>query len=63
MAASCDDGPRELFLLVPFVGGGANYVLGEAVDPLLDVLLVLVQLEAERRLFVRSPDLFLEYFF
>jgi hypothetical protein len=51
-----DDLPGEFLALVPFVGGGAHHVLGEAVYPLLDVLLVLVQLEAElgRRSLIRS---------
>ena len=42
-----DDRPRELLPLVPLVGGGPHDVLGEVVDPLLDLLLVLVELEGE----------------
>ena len=33
-----DDRPRELLPLVPLVGDGANDVLGEVVDPFLDLL-------------------------
>ncbi len=42
-----DDRPRELLALVPLVGGGADDVLGEVVDPLLDLQLVLVEGERE----------------
>ena len=47
LAASCDDRPRELLALVPLVGGGADDALGEVVDPLLDLQLVLVEVEGE----------------
>ena len=47
LAASCDDRPRELLALVPLVGGGPHDVLGEVVDPLLDLLDVFGQLEGE----------------
>ena len=42
-----DDRPRRLLPLVPLVGGGADDVLGEVVDPLLDLELVLVEVERE----------------
>ena len=42
-----DHGPRRLLALVPLVGGGADDVLGESVDPVPDVLLVLRKLERE----------------
>jgi hypothetical protein len=42
-----DDRPGRLLPLVPLVGGGADDVLGEVVDPLLDLELVLVQLQGE----------------
>ncbi len=42
-----DDGPRGLLPLVPLVGDGPDDVLGEVVDPLLDLELVLVELERE----------------
>ena len=42
-----DDRPGRLLPLVPLVGGGADHVLGEVVDPLLDLQLVLVELERE----------------
>ena len=42
-----DDGPGGLLPLVPLVGDGPNHVLGEVVDPLLDLELVLVELEGE----------------
>src|SRR5262249_9799309 len=44
-----DDGPGKLLLLVPLMGGGADRLLGEAVGPVADVLLVLGELEGERR--------------
>ena len=37
------DRQRELLSLVPFMGGGAHHCGGEVVDPLLDLLLVLVE--------------------
>src|SRR3954452_4779321 len=43
-----DDRPRGLLALVPLGGGRAHDVLGEPVGPVADVLLILVQLEAER---------------
>ena len=42
-----DDRPRRLLALVPLGGGRADDVLGEAVDPVADVLLVLAELERE----------------
>ncbi len=54
--------PRELFLLVPFVGGRPHHVLGEAVGPLLDVFLVLAQLKRERGLVTRVACLLLDHF-
>ena len=42
-----DDRPRELLALVPLVGGRADDVLGEVVDPLLDLQLVLVEGQRE----------------
>ena len=44
-----DHRPGRFLALVPFRGGGPDGVLGEAVHPLADVLLVLVQLEREPR--------------
>ena len=44
-----DHRPGSLLALVPFRRGGTDYALGEAVHPLADVLLVLVQLEGEDR--------------
>ena len=41
------DRPRELLPLVPLVGDRAHDVLGEVVDPLLDLQLVLVEVERE----------------
>ena len=38
-----DDRPRELLALVPLVAGRANDGLGEVVDPLLDLQLILVE--------------------
>ena len=38
-----DDRPRGLLPLVPLVGGGPHHVLGEVVDPLLQLALVLVE--------------------
>ena len=38
-----DDRPRELLALVPLVAGRADDGLGEVVDPLLDLQLVLVE--------------------
>ena len=42
-----DHRPRRFLALVPFRGGGADDIGGEAVDPVADVLLVLGQLERE----------------
>ncbi len=42
-----DDGQGHLLALVPLVGGGPNHVLGEAVDPLLDLALLLVEFHGE----------------
>ncbi len=42
-----DDGPRELFAFVPFLGDGADDALGEVVDPLLDLELVFVEVQRE----------------
>src|SRR3954470_4540245 len=42
-----DDRPGRLLALVPLRGGGADGVLAEAVDPLADVELVLVEGEGE----------------
>ena len=42
-----DHRPGRLLALVPLRGGGPDDALGEAVHPLADVLLVLVQLERE----------------
>ena len=42
-----DHRPGRFLALVPLLGGGPDDALGEAVDPLADVLLVLVQLERE----------------
>ena len=42
-----DDRPRGLLPLVPLVGGGADDVLREVVDPLLELELVLVEVERE----------------
>ena len=39
------DRVRELLALVPLVGGGTDDVLGEVVDPLLDLQLVFVERE------------------
>ena len=44
-----DHRPRRLLALVPLRRGGPDDVLGEAVDPVAEVLLVLVQLEGELR--------------
>ena len=44
-----DDGPRRLFPLVPLAPGGSHHVLGELVDPLLNLELILVQFEREIR--------------
>ena len=44
-----DDRPRRLLPLVPLGRGGADHVGGEVVDPLLDLQLVFVELERERR--------------
>ena len=44
-----DDRERELLALVPLVGGGTDHGLGEVVDPLLDLQLVLVEVEREVR--------------
>ena len=52
-----DHRPRRLLALVPLVGGGADDVLGEAVDPVADVLLVLRELEREGRGVVRGDGL------
>src|SRR4051812_47726358 len=43
-----DDRPGRFLALVPLGGGRAHDALGEPVGPVADVLLVLVQLEAER---------------
>ena len=45
-----DDRPRRLLALVPFRGCRADDPFGEAVHPLAEVLLVLGELERERRL-------------
>ena len=37
------DRPRELFALVPFLGGGPHNVRGEVVDPVFELLLFFVQ--------------------
>ena len=42
-----DHRPGELLALVPLVGGGADHALGEVVDPLLDLQLVLVERQGE----------------
>ena len=42
-----DDGPRRLFTLVPLVTDGSHDLLGEIVHPLLDLLLILVEIERE----------------
>ncbi len=42
-----DDGPGRFLTLVPLGGGGADHVRGEAVEPLLDLLLVVVELKRE----------------
>src|SRR5439155_507386 len=42
-----DDGPGELLPLVPLVGRRPHHGLGEIVNPLLDLQLILVQLEGE----------------
>ena len=42
-----DDGPRRLFFLVPLVTGGPHDLFGEVVHPLLDLLLILVEIEGE----------------
>ena len=42
-----DDRPGGLLPLVPLVAGGSDDVLGEVVDPLLDLQLVLVEVEGE----------------
>ena len=42
-----DDRPGRLLPLVPFLAGGADDVLGEVVDPFLDLDLVLVEVERE----------------
>ncbi len=44
-----DHRPGSLLALVPFGRGGTDDALGEAVHPIADVLLVLVQLERELR--------------
>ena len=43
------DGPWELLTLVPLVSDRAHHVLGEVVDPLLQLQLVLVEVEREVR--------------
>src|SRR4051794_1408419 len=47
-----DDRPGRLLALVPFGGGRTHDVLGEPMGPVADVLLVLVELEAEGRCLV-----------
>jgi hypothetical protein len=42
-----DDGPGRLFALVPLGRSRAQDLLGEVVDPLLDLELILVELQAE----------------
>ena len=42
-----DDRPRRLFALVPLVGGRPDDVGGELVHPVLDLLLLLVELQGE----------------
>src|SRR4029453_11354226 len=42
-----DDRPRRLLALVPLVTDGSHDLLGEVVPPLLDLLLVLVEVERE----------------
>ena len=42
-----DDRPRRLLALVPLVPGRADHRLGEVVDPLLDLQLVLVEVQGE----------------
>ncbi len=49
-----DHRPRGFLALVPLVGGGAHHLLGEAVHPVADVLLVLAQLQVEARLLLGS---------
>ena len=41
------NGPRELFALVPLLGGGTNDVFCEGADPLLNLELVVIELEGE----------------
>ena len=45
-----DDRPRRLLALVPFVCGRTHDALGEAVDPVANVLLILGERQRERRL-------------
>ena len=47
LAACCTTRLRELLALVPFVGRGAHDVVGEVVDPLLDLDLVFVEMQGE----------------
>ena len=49
--------PGELLLLVPLVGGGADRLLGEAVRPVADVLLVLRELQRECGVAGLDPEL------
>ena len=42
-----DDRPRELLALVPLVRGRTDDVLGEVVNPLLDLQLVFVEVQRE----------------
>ena len=41
------DGPRELFLLDPLLGGRTDHVLGELVEPVPQLDLILVERERE----------------
>ena len=50
-----DDRPGRLFALVPLVGRRADDILGEAVNPLLDLPLLVVQLHRELRRLSSRP--------